>query len=1210
MAAATLTIRGIEQAEPIGELAAIAFDDLGHNGPTTLTCIGGQTITLSYVDADLSSSITAGDTLKVVHGSGCVGASRDISIVVTLADLTNLRLEGTVNFTADTAAGSHVTGTFTLSSTLDNVNFVFRQVFSNLSITSVAGGKNEVITAAQFERKTVAPSDYELTFSGSLRSESLGGTLAFSTPSPFTGTTGNLPLSGELVLTAGTTHVRVAATQDPLARQYVDYQVDTGSGYSAAQHARWRDVSTGLLFFWIPNDPPTITSLEVTPHNPTVEDLITATVTASDPDGDALSSRYVWQANGVTVFANDNIFSPSSLHRGDVVTVFATVTDGRADATANASVTIADAAPHITSLTLSPAAPRSIDDTTVVAAATDPDNDPVLFSYEWQKGGVKIQGQTAATLPHSTFQRGDVITAIVHATDGTTTTTQQTTFTVADSPPQVSVASPPIGAVYGMPVTFVATVQDPDGDSVSQLRFDLRYGPAGMTVDPTTGVVRWTATLPMFERTMTVGWGVGVSDPASDIVTGTFTLDDSARQYPLARAGIDPPQFGGLRIGDFDGDGDQEMLVLSSRYTLYELERSGAGYRVSWMYPFELNPGYQPHAMTTVDIDADNKQEIFVAAGPKIFRLDGANRRPSASVTLPVTGPFDSCSALLVADLDRDGLPELVCPASFDGSRNSNQSIVIVDPRTMTVKAQIPPGDYGYDFAVGNVDADPALEIVTSGGYVFDGATLAAEWVSPTPFGDFPAIGDTDGDGIGEIVANFGTTVRAFSARPQNRGPLYDVSTTGQGLIAITSVDGDASPEILVAGANLGAYRYNPVTKTVTQVFNLPLPSLGMSALAVGNVDQTQDARVEFVIGLTFAGLAIADFPSSGARIEWTSEGVASGPLIGPFYGGDLVKNVSTPAAPVFLTGATGNGTEPGHLFTMNPTTGDLRVSADLAANWSVDKSGALRVVDYDNNGNDEVFLGSADLTDTYFGVYDFFADRMLFRSPAFPSGRVADLAYGDINGDGKKDLVALTVNGDVAAYDVFTGAKIWSDAPGANAFAVAVADLNGTGGPEIIVATSERIVAYSRDANPSQPYRQIYATAYYTYSRDFVAGDIDGDGKTDLFLLHSDGAGNEVLQRFNERLEPTTSSTLTGGAQFIAIEGSPFSRKNLVATCADPNTGTGYSLRGIDPVTGAEIWRSPPLLGAPNRSVRYVDPAGTGVRIAYATEIGVFLTR
>ncbi len=87
---------------------------------------------------------------------------------------------------------------------------------------------------------------------------------------------------------------------------------------------------------------------------------------------------------------------------------------------------------------------------------------------------------------------------------------------------------------------------------------------------------------------------------------------------------------------------------------------------------------------------------------------------------------------------------------------------------------------YGFgcsDVAIGQMDADPQLEIVIAGnpagGYVLDGVTLAVEWGDLEGFGPQIALGDLDGDGRDEILAStdFDTAARALD--PETNSELW-----------------------------------------------------------------------------------------------------------------------------------------------------------------------------------------------------------------------------------------------------------------------------------------------------------------------------------------------------------------------------------------------------------------------------------------------------
>ena len=95
----------------------------------------------------------------------------------------------------------------------------------------------------------------------------------------------------------------------------------------------------------IVNGPPTAT-FTLSPSSPTTTAVLTATVTANDPDGDPVSLTYVWKTNGVikqTTAATSSLTDTFDLgpsgngDPGDVVSVDVTPNDG----TANGAVTSA-----------------------------------------------------------------------------------------------------------------------------------------------------------------------------------------------------------------------------------------------------------------------------------------------------------------------------------------------------------------------------------------------------------------------------------------------------------------------------------------------------------------------------------------------------------------------------------------------------------------------------------------------------------------------------------------------------------------------------------------------------------------------------------------------------------------------------------------------------------------------------------------------------
>src|SRR6185503_8303699 len=383
-------------------------------------------------------------------------------------------------------------------------------------------------------------------------------------------------------------------------------------------------------------------------------------------------------------------------------------------------------------------------------------------TFEWLRNGLPIPGQTGQVLPHTQQAKGQVITAVVHVSDGEAVTSASSSITIGDTPPVVVLPTSIFPVPYGQTLTFDVTASDVDGDSTG--RFVLSHGPAGMTLNPTTGRISWPNRGPAFDTAVSMSYGVTLDVPAAPLERGVVPLNAPNRAKPLFAHGIEGPVASGLVAGDFDSDGDVELLV-AGQNLFYELEWTGTALRQSWVYSLPFNETGAPTALATADVDGDGKHEIFVAQGSTVTRLDGVDRHPFASSG----GGSDYVTRdLEIADVDADGRLDLITIASLNGSLDptSNALLRVVFGTIGSGYTWDFPVDQGSAIAVGNVDSDPQLEIVTNSGYVFDVFNWLNHWRYPTPFGWGLDVGDLDGDGVDEIVASVDDgSVRAYDGR-------------------------------------------------------------------------------------------------------------------------------------------------------------------------------------------------------------------------------------------------------------------------------------------------------------------------------------------------------------------------------------------------------------------------------------------------------------
>ncbi len=1198
--ATALVMRQIEHSQGAADAMVLTANVLLWRRATsaTISCAGNVSARLTNDDGDRSGTISTGDVLRYEHTS-CSGMTRDSSMLVTLADATAGDLEGNVSYRVATDAGALIEGTFVLKVGFDHATLEQTLSMSDIDVTVATGTATASISGARTERYTNTTA-YRIDLSGHANSPALGGELTFSTPIPFGGAIGEVPASGELLLTGGESRARIEPSADPAFRDdHFAYQVDAaGMGvYSAARHGRWSAAVIGFIFCWEANTRPEITSLSLGPANPTIRDQLTASYSATDPDGDAVFYFPEWRVNGNPLFATSDTLRLEQFDKGDVVTFVLRASDSRFTAVASASLTVANTPPEDVTVTLEPAVARTTDDLVAHYGARDIDRADLLqATFEWRRDGVPILGQTGQVLPHTAQAKGEIITVVVHMSDGEAVTLASASTTIQDTPPVVVLPADIDGVPYGQTLAFDVTASDADGDPIGQ--FVLSYGPAGMAVNPTTGRVTWPMRGPAFKPEVTMNYGVTLDRPEATVARGSVDLVLPGREKPLYRTGLEAPLSSALVVGDFDDDGEQSVLVAGAN-ALYELEWTGTGFRQSWVYSSSLDT-QSPAALATADVDGDGLHEIFVAHGGHVTKLDGAERRPQGSAG---TGrPDYVIRDLEIADVDDDGRLDVVAIASLNRSADPAASATVMrfGANGMGPLYEYPISE-GSALAVGNVDNDPQLEIVTNSGYVFDVFNWLAHWRYPEPFGWEIDVGDLDDNGIDEIVASVGGgAVRAYSG--VTRSATWTVTNANTDAVVIADFVGDGAEEILIgdgaAGSGLVKVYAQTAPGTATLVSGVSAIGDDVPAIAVGDVDH--DGEPELLWGSATPGPSITMAGGTPLEIESTTADLPYGALLGPYLGGELARRPVDAPAVLFATTRSMHGGA--RLVGMDATTGDLNVSSNLGApgNGNV----ALTVADYDSDGTDEALLASSSGDTAYHRAYDFFGASSEWDSNFASTQNGVAVAYGDLTGDGHADLAAIDLQGVVRAYDISNNALLWTGPVLADGRDIAIAELSGSGRPEIVVAAADRIRIYSRDGNVTFVQTRLNGSSLPGL-RDIEVGDIDGDGALEIFALY--GTPSSV-QRLDAAL------TVRGGFDYwrfsrgLSIERSSFARKNLVLI----DDIEGDQLVVVDPHSGDEIWESPALLGTIARDgVHFVDVTGNGtLRISVATSLGMYLTR
>ncbi|MDE0006447.1 MAG: FG-GAP-like repeat-containing protein [Rhodospirillaceae bacterium] len=1178
-------------------------------------------------DNDGDYRVSNGDVIRYeTHNCGGV-LTRSLEVsAAEFHDETRVSISGTVTFAtpADARAGGQdgAEGSFRLDYRRDESGTMTS--LSEVAVTLEDGRGEDALDNGRIET-TVSEIEYGVEFDGHVRSESLGGAFDAETVVPFAGVPGDFPTAGTVELAAYRSRVRIGPSTAPGNTEHADVRVDAeGTGaYGGAATIAWLDWISGTIFHWYP----LIRNFHVVPIAPRTDDALEAVADIYDPQDKAIVFVHEWRIGGDVVarpeeaYVFDDSRLPSALtNKGDRVEARLTVTTTEDVVSDTATVTVRNDPPALTA-SLSPRNPVTTDDIKLSFDVRDADGDAFETGIEWRINGTVVEGHDEARLPADRHRKHDLVGVRITASDGDDETSAELSVTIEDSPPLVEVAGMPEAVAYGAAVAFDADVSDADGDDLGAFRFALDHGPAGMTVDPLSGEVDWTATLPMFDRALDVHWGIGSTDGPVQARTGTLRVVDPDRAQPRMRSAIGPPAGpSGLRIADLDGNGRDDLVVLDGQGTLYALAWDGSTYVQTWAYPFPIGvfPG---RAVATADVDGDGRREIFVVTDAVLARIDGATRRVAA--TAPVTGA-PSCGLadvrdLEIADLDNDGSREIVFVRRCG---SSEPRIVVVSADDLSVLWESPGADFGSRLALANVDRDAALEIVVSGGLVVDGSTYRTEREPPAarePLRRFDSerdsvigTGDFDGDGIDDIVGIVGDgrsgNCRAYSV--ERDATLARVPTCGE-VLAVSDIDDDGIAEVLVGtGRTVLAYRYVDADGRFEEIFR-HVTFTETAAIGIGDVDNDGDAEAVFA-GVTARergdGRLIVAGLGPDYDIEWTPP--EDEVVRGPFLGGRPASLGEAPGETVLFV--SGGGADGPKVVAFSPDSGEAAIRPGVPSGadgererFDLSVTGA-HAADYDGDGIRE-FLLSYD--PPHLSVFD--PVQAIAEWTRHTNVRHGSVSGADLNGDGFLDLLT-----DRAGFDIVNDTVVWESRQEHPNRAVA-GDLDGDGIVEIVDARDRRdgtieVSLYRRPDGNAE-----FEVSEHAYEGsvliDLKIEDTDGDGKAEVFIytnkpFHSRetrviriGADMKTLRSFIPQPSPGRVYNPPYNRLFFYRAASGETRLLL---------GGGSTIAEFDLRSGGKIWESPRLLGdiSPD-SLHLLDSQGKP-RFVFGTDRAMYATR
>ncbi len=262
----------------------------------------------------------------------------------------------------------------------------------------------------------------------------------------------------------------------------------TVAAYDAAGNTSAQSASVSAT---TPDNPPVLATIA----NQTVNEgsNLSFSISATDPDGDALSYSTTGLPAGATFTASTRTFSwtPTYSQSGNYNVTF-TASDGTLTASQTITISVGnvDRPPVLTTI---PA--QSVNEgssLTFTVTGSDPDGDSLIYTATNLPTGASFNNLTQVFSWTPTYTQAGTYQPTFTVSDGLLTASQTVTITVANvnrPPVLASIASQSV--TIGNNLSFTISATDPDGDSLSYSASNL---PTGATFNSSNQTFSWTPT--------------------------------------------------------------------------------------------------------------------------------------------------------------------------------------------------------------------------------------------------------------------------------------------------------------------------------------------------------------------------------------------------------------------------------------------------------------------------------------------------------------------------------------------------------------------------------------------------------------------------------------------------------------------------------------------------------------------------------------------
>ncbi|MFD0893627.1 VCBS repeat-containing protein [Luteolibacter ambystomatis] len=451
----------------------------------------------------------------------------------------------------------------------------------------------------------------------------------------------------------------------------------------------------------------------------------------------------------------------------------------------------------------------------------------------------------------------------------------------------------------------------------------------------------------------------------------------------------------------------------------------------------------------TPEIVAGYNDGTVLAYDPVTFELVKTVQIPVGFSTTP--------RGMQIADVDGDGLPEIVAQTSSALSVYDRNGVLLWT-------TSLSPSGTTWDIAVGQVDDDPAKEIVLSSGRVIDCATHAIQWTRPS---DWPTwsqlvLADANGDGRDEVYS-FVTQASSygFSAADVQENRLLINQPRSSAVKSLTIADIDDTPglELLIGDAE-GISGYSLNGGSFAFDFGIYVPDGGAESILAGR-DVDGDGVKDLLVSPN--GSSVGDFPFLLVRGDTLAGRWAGNTLLGSPFLPPVVGDITGDGIPEIIGASS-------YSFHGNVVVFDCQSLEILATSDQLPSADSnfgitsVKLRDVDGDGTKEIVITGDHASQGDISILHYEPGSRTFHKIWSNPDKPADASYTnaeivDLDGDGRLEVVAVNKGGDgsrVSIIDYTTGTVEWrspilgTDTKGFTC--MEIGDVDGDGAPEVVL--------------------------------------------------------------------------------------------------------------------------------------------------------------